>query len=451
MVAEKSKEHPWLLGLIPILAAGFIYPFFVPKSDTSKPGGPIAGLTRYEQEKFLECKAVFEQEFSVKDGLGPLYNAKSCYSCHGYPGITGGDGTDPDKTSITWVAVRKKERPLSSKPLEEVKHLLMAADVDDLSNHGGPYLFRHSITDTPPAGSKDKPLINEPDCKVEASNEIPKCELVSRRHAPPLFGIGLLNAVMDDDVDDHEDDANEENSLNAGRSVDIHDPLTGKLRVGRFGWKAQSPNLVNMTSYMMMAGPGLSTPLYGERINAEFLPRCLLPQLPADPNDMGTTAAKLIYYLSVLAPPERGEITEAVTRGEAVFKKMECSFCHTPQMQTAPSVRVIDPSSPAPKFHYNKIEALSDKTFYPYTDMLLHYMGPALADGVPEQKASGGEWRTPPLWGLRYRMHLLHDGRAKSIEEAIKLHDGQAADSRSAYENLSPEEKSDLLAFLHSL
>ena len=444
MAAERPKDL-YLLILVPIFVGILIYPLLKPK-DVTKLGGPIAGLNRVEREKFDECKRYFEHEFTVSEGLGPLYNGQSCYSCHGSPGIAGGEGSDPAKANIIWVANRKLNRPLSEKPLSEVRHLLMLADVESVK--AGPYLFRHSITDL---NSSGKSMVDESECKVEASAEIPKVDLVSRRLAPPLFGVGMLNAVMDDDIDDHEDDATDENSLNAGRSIDVHDPLTAKLRVGRFGWKAQSPNLVNMTSFMMNAGPGISTPLYEERIIVDDLPRCILPHLPPDPNDMGAGAAKLIYYLSLLAPPERGPITEEVKRGEQVFQKLECAFCHTPSMQTAPSVRVIDPSSPAPKFHYNKVAALSDKTFYPYTDMLLHYMGPALSDGVPEGKSSGGEWRTPPLWGLRFRKHLLHDGRAGSIESAIKAHDGQAADSRSAYEKLSPAEQQDLLQFLRSL
>lgn len=447
-----QKNSYALLVLVPVAAAIFWVLFFQPSAKVAEFGGPVEGLTRDESEKFEECRKVFEHEFSLSEGLGPLYNGASCYSCHGAPGIAGGEGAE--NALITWIADRKKDRPLASESLEKAKSLLMLQDVDPLKNKGGPFLFRHSVTDPKQpltGGNAVGSLITDADCKLSASSEIPKAELISKRHAPPLFGIGLLNSVMDDDIDDHEDDANEENTMVAGRSIDVHDPLTGKLRVGRFGLKAQHPNLVNVVSFMMNAGPGISTPVCPDRVSLDALPRCILAFLPPEPNDMGATAAKLIYYLSVLGPPKRGPITEEVSRGEEVFKKLDCAFCHTPMMQTAMSVRVIDPNSPAPKFQYTNIDALSNKTFSPYSDMLLHNLGPELSDGVPEGKASGGEWRTTPLWGLRHRKFLLHDGRNISIEDAVRLHGGQAAESRSQFEKLSGAEKADLMAFLRSL
>lgn len=442
----KQSRRAQIVTIVAILAigGGILYANFGMLPVSGALGGPIAGLNPEELRKFRDCEKIFVKKFTIEEGLGPLYNRKSCYECHGSPGIAGGEGSPLDTTDLIWIAKLKEGTDISKEDVADRKFRISSKDVSFLPESGGPFLYRSSITDEAIKGL-------EADCKLQATSKIPPAQFVSHRHAPPVFGAGLINAIPDDDLDDHEDDETSENVDLAGRSVDIDDPLTGKQRIGRFGWKTEQPTLVNMVSFMLSAGPAVSTPIFPERIPLQDVPRCLMPVLPAEPNDMGKTAARLIYYLTMLDGPKRGEITPDVTRGEKTFEKLNCAFCHTPEMQTAPKVRVIDPDSPAPKFKYYYSDALSDRPVALYSDLLLHYMGEALADGVPQGRAGGGEWRTPPLWGLRFRKFLMHDGRADSIENAVLMHGGQASESRQEFEKLNKADRAALIEFLKSL
>jgi len=134
-----------------------------------------------------------------------------------------------------------------------------------------------------------------------------------------------------------------------------------------------------------------------------------------------------------------------------VFEKARCAFCHRPEMRTAPTVYLVDPDSPAPKYDHIEVAALENRPVRAYSDFLLHNMGSELADGLPQAGATGGEWRTTPLWGLRLKKFYLHDGRTTDLAAAIGFHGGQAEPARRAFEQLSPGDREDLLAFLRSL
>ncbi len=163
----------------------------------------------------------------------------------------------------------------------------------------------------------------------------------------------------------------------------------------------------------------------------------------ADPEVTNQTVQDVVFYLQTLkAPIQRNQNDPDVQTGKQIFLNINCGKCHIPQLQTGPSA----------------IAALSNKTFFPYTDLLLHDMGTALDDGYTEGSALTSEWRTPPLWGLGLSKNsqggqyfLMHDGRAKSIEEAILLHGGEAAQSKTAFQQLSASDKAKMRKFLESL
>jgi CxxC motif-containing protein (DUF1111 family) len=188
--------------------------------------------------------------------------------------------------------------------------------------------------------------------------------------------------------------------------------------------------------------------------------------IPPDPNDESDDLSKITYYLQTLAPPPRGEITPAVSKGETTFKMMGCAACHMPQYKTGPKIMVINPDGPPLRMQevmgpdsliiVNKppvleVKALEKKPVNAYSDFLVHDMGPALSDGITQYGTTGSEWRTTPLWGLRFRSNYLHDGRAKTISEAILMHGGEASESQKAAARLLPAEREDLMAFLNSL
>src|SRR5207249_3489699 len=150
-------------------------------------------------------------------------------------------------------------------------------------------------------------------------------------------------------------------------------------------------------------------------------------------------------------PPPRGPITPEVTRGQQVFEKLQCAVCHMPEMHTMPQVFVVDPDSPAPKAQFIEVKGLENQPVRLYSDLLLHFMGPELADGIPPDGAGGGEWRTTPLWGLHLKKFFLHDGRTSSLQEAVLAHGGQGSEARDTYKKLPESEQQDLLSFLKSL
>ena len=154
----------------------------------------------------------------------------------------------------------------------------------------------------------------------------------------------------------------------------------------------------------------------------------------ADPEDDGSGIQAFADFMSLLAPPPRGPITQSVLNGEGIFSAIGCAACHMPTLQTGP----------------NPIKALDSVTFHPFSDFLLHDMG-SLGDRIEQGQASGTEMRTAPLWGLRVRKSFLHDARATKIEDAILAHDGQGRQAKNKFSGLNSKDKHDLIAFLNSL
>lgn len=434
-----------------ILALGLAYFFFsqayVIAPDEGKLGGPIQGLRPNELRKFYATREVFKHEFTPEEGLGPIFNGRSCFECHGQPGTLGGEGRDVSSTGVIRIGQRIPGQPKTSKPLKEVITDLNRNDVDLMFFQGGPALERKSIT-------SEFPNKYPANCQVELATVPQGTELISLRHAPPLFGFGLIEAIPDSEILNNIFKEVQINPRLAGRAISHVDPLTNGVRVGRFGWKNQNPTLAMFTAEALNVEMGITTYMQDflkSSSGISKVPPCLVKYLPPEPNDRGTITSQLSYCQALLAPPGRGAITDQVRRGDAIFQKLECAVCHTAEMSSAPTVYVVDPDSPAPKLHYMEITALESKPVRAYSDFLLHKMGLGLADGLPQQGASGGEWRTTPLWGLRFKKFFLHDGRTQDLSEAILAHGGQAQEVTDKFKRLPENEKQDLLAFLKSL
>lgn len=363
--------------------------------------GPIAGLSTAESARFLAGDRAFNGEvFTSATGLGPLFVATSCGSCHA------GDGKGTPFTTLTRFGQ-------SDQTGNQYLHL------------GGPQLQNRAlpgfVPETIPAGAA-------------FSNFTP----------PAVSGLGYLQYVTDEDLLALADpnDTNGDGISGVPNWMPLASfviPSASAISqngayIHRFGKKAAAYDLLHQTVGAYNQDMGIAS---------TFDPVDVATGLTIDPEVSDRTVRDVVAYLELLkAPIQRDAADPQVLSGKAIYEEIQCAACHVPELRTG----------------YSPIEALSFKTFSPYTDLLLHDMGSGLDDGYTEGSALTSEWRTPPLWGLGLSPNsqggtyfLLHDGRARSIEEAILLHGGEANTSKEQFENLSQERKEDLIKFLESL
>lgn len=363
--------------------------------------GPIEGLSSEEKILFLRGDVAFNDEvFTKETGLGPLFVATSCGTCHA------GDG---------------KGHPFST--------LTRFGQSDTLSNQfmhrGGPQLQHRAIPGF-------------------ESESIPAGATFSRFTPPANTGLGFLEAVPDATLLGLADPDDRNGDGISGRPNWITVPEYCLLRpgtvvrngkyIGRFGKKAAVYDLLQQTVNAYNQDMG---------INSTYEHYNTYDGQEADPEVTNQTVQDVVFYLQTLkAPVQRTQSDPDVVSGRQLFSNIGCAGCHTPQLKTGD----------------HPIAALAHKTFAPYSDFLLHDMGPGLDDGYTEGTALTAEWRTPPLWGLGLsknsqggRYFLLHDGRAGSIEQAILMHGGEAEGSKTAFQNLSAADKARIIKFLESL
>lgn len=364
--------------------------------------GPIEGLSTDENIQFLKGDIAFNDDvFTVENGLGPLFVANSCGSCHA------GDGKGHPFTTLIRFGQTKPSAP------------------NQYHNKPGHQLQNRAIPGYEPESLPD---------------DVPTMSLTP----PAVTGLGLLAALTDEQLLSKTDptDASGDGISGVANYVyppeyfqpkDIHQEKNGQY-VGRFGKKAAVIDLLQQTVTAYNQDMG---------ITSTFEPIDPYSGLTTDPEVSDQTIRHVVFYLRTLkAPIQRNKDHPDVKIGQDIFTEIQCSGCHTPQWTSPPS----------------DIAALSNVTFAPYTDLLLHDMGPDLDDGVTEGSAETYEWRTPPLWGLGLspdsqggQYFLLHDGRAKSIEEAILMHGGEAEASKTKFQQLSIENRQAILTFLESL
>jgi len=339
---------------------------------------PLPGLSREQQLAFARGDGAFEKAFSVREGLGPIFNQAACESCHP------GDGKGPPQTNLTRFGSN------------------LGVSFDPLLSFGGPQLQERSI---PGAAPEVLPA---------------RANAISVRSGPRVFGLGLVEAIPDSTILANADPDDRNGDGISGRPNMVippdwvgvaprprqvgqtHRSLTTSL--GRFGRKAAVAFLLQQVATAYHQDMGITT---------DFLPHeNPHPQFGSagddvpDPEVSRSTVEDVVSYLRMLSPPKRGPITDQVRRGEKVFSTIGCGSCHTPSMKTA-----VHPT----------IAALSDKEVRLYSDLLLHDMGSGLADNFVEGLATGTEWRTSPLWGLRLvAEHLFGDAVGVFIGLAIQ-------------------------------
>ncbi len=439
----KNRANIVMITALSVLAVLAASNFYVYAPDIGQPGGPVSGLSVLQLKKFYQCKEVFKQTFSVNEGLGPLYNADSCYSCHGLPGIPGNQGVNPKTDCLTYVA-----SPIESIAKGVNTETISYKDSDFHVYEGGPIVMTKSVTN-------EFPNQFPRGCNMPAGTTPKDSVFVSSRLAPSLWGMGLIDAIEEENIEDLELKQTDDNLSTAGSTVSHRDRITHQDRVGRFGYKGQYTSLIDAIADQMNTTLGITTK-YERAIKTTDvnynIPTCLRSHLPEEPNDNGALLAKLTYFIALSSPAPVGKIDAATNRGRSTFEKLGCAECHVPALSTAPEYYLLDPDSQFPTKRYLRIQALENREVKAYSDLLLHNMGAALADGIATTGGvSGGQFRTAPLWGLRYRKYYLHDGRTNDLAKAILAHGGQGQSSSTKFAALPEQEKLDLLAFLKSL
>jgi len=362
-------------------------------------GEPLAGLAPDQRAQFLAGKSAFQKVFEPKDGLGPLFNANSCAECHEDP-VLGGVGDEVEVHATRFI-------PPSS--------------CDPLFQEGGPVIQQNAT-----------PLLRA--LGIEKEQIPPSATAQARRSTPPLFGFGLVDAIPETTLLSHEDphDANGDGIYGrANRAIDG--------RVGRFGRKAAVATLLEFNAGAYPQEMGITTPLspVEETINGKPVP----PETdPAPDPELSIEDVELATaFTRFLAPPPRQQFKNSVdkdlaARGKRLFELLNCAVCHIPSMKTGPS----------------PIKALDRKEVALYSDLLLHAMGAELAD-ICLAHAHPSEFRTEMLMGLRFREVFLHDGSAKTVQEAIERHGGEARRSRDKFKDLNEQDKKALLKFLETI
>jgi len=363
---------------------------------TGEPGAPLPGLGAAELARFRAGAELFNHVFSPAEGLGPAFNENQCSACHTSPASGGVGG----------------ERVLKA------THFDPATGCDQLTAAGGENIRRQLTPQGRALG-------------LQPESPPPRAQ-TGRFTAPALYGLGLIDALADRTL----------LGLQEAEAAH-HDGIAGRVgrtrdgRVARFGRKADVATLAEFASTALRFEMGLTTSRYPrDAVQGRPVPAQADPA--PDPEVADSAVARLTDFVRFLAPPGRGPpragLTVAVAQGERWFAAIGCSGCHVPGLRTGPS----------------PVSALDRRRVNLYSDLLLHDMGPALAD-VCAPGAGPSEVRTAPLMGLRFRELLLHDGRVTSLRDAIMLHGGEAATARDRYAALTPAQQVELMAFLETL
>jgi CxxC motif-containing protein (DUF1111 family) len=456
--------------------------FDEPEKFEAMQGGAGTSTRKPSRNSFSHSnsKLTFEEELSFKvgnglfkklwtsspsstqasDGLGPLYNARSCQGCHlkdgrGRPPRPGDEAVSlflrlsiPPQTEDQKQELAAKE--ILSVPEPTYGGQLQAFAVTGLQSEGRFDIVVEDI-EVPLSGGETA-VLQKPTYKIRdlGFGEMNPETLFSPRVAPPMIGLGLLQAIHPGDLEALADPDDLDGDGISGKVSRVRDPQTGELSIGRFGWKASNPTIRAQTAGAFSGDIGISTPdkpdNYGDCTKAQTECR----NLPhGEQAHLGVSEAPdpvmdlVTFYSENLAVPVRRDVDEPeVLNGKRVFHEAGCASCHQPKFVTR-----RDTDNPAHQF----------QLIWPYTDLLLHDMGEGLADGRPVGDAIGEEWRTPPLWGIGLtktvngHTRFLHDGRARNLLEAILWHGGEAQQARDSVVAMSPEDRHSLIRFLESL
>lgn len=409
---------------------------------------PAPGLTNDEELLFFVGNSFFNQNWvsapastTARDGLGPLFNARSCSGCH----LRDGRGAPPQSIGLGDGLLLRLGIPDGSSgllPDPMYGFQLQTGAIGGVPAEGQFQIIQQALSGSFADGTTYSLLQPEYQLVNLAYGVPDPGTRISPRIAPQVIGMGLLEAIEEADLIALSDPGDLDGDGISGRLNTVWDEPSGAYRSGRFGWKAGAASISHQVASAFLHDMGITSALFPmenclpAQVECHSAPNGGVPEI--DPDDFD----KVVLYNSTLAVPfQRNPNDAGVIAGEEIFREIGCANCHAGPYRTG----------------WHPIAVLSNQAIRPYTDLLLHDMGEDLADNRPEAEADGREWRTPPLWGIGLfatvngHTRYLHDGRARNLEEAILWHGGEALPAQSAYRQLSTDQRNQLLTFLQSL
>ncbi|SNS23524.1 di-heme oxidoredictase family protein [Pseudomonas segetis] len=431
----------------------------VSKADHNAFSQPSANLSPLRRLDFSVGNSFFRNPWVIapattiaRDGLGPLFNTNACQNCH----IKDGRGHPPEPNAVTATSMLVRlsipattaEQAKIIEKLGVVPEPTYSGQLQDMANPGvapeGKVRMGYTLSSVELAdGSKIE--LRKPTLAITQLGYGPMHPdtMFSARIAPPMIGLGLLEAIAEPDILANADPDDSNGDGISGRPNQVWDDVRGKTVLGRFGWKAGQPNLNQQNAHAFAGDMGLTTSLLQHDDCTAAQVDCLAAPNGGEPEVSDKLLGSILFYSRNLAVPVRRDVdSPQVLKGKNLFYQAQCNACHVEKFTTA-----ADAAEPE----------LANQAVRPFTDLLLHDMGPGLSDNRPEFAATAQEWRTPPLWGIGLTQavnghtQFLHDGRARNLLEAIAWHGGEAEAAKQRVFAFNAEERKALLAFLNSL
>lgn len=412
---------------------------------------PASNITEEHATSFYSGNSFFNQSWvqapsstEARDGLGPLFNARSCSACH----FKDGRGSPPLEEDGEFVgillrlSVPGEEAGDAPVPDPDYGGQLQPFAINDVDPEGMPRVSYEERSGEYADGEEYSLLEPRFEILEPKYGELAKNLMVSPRVAPAVFGLGLLAAIDEARLRELADPEDADGDGISGRINRVPDVETGESSVGRFGWKAEQPSVRQQAAGAFLGDMGITTSLFPQQDCTAVESACEAAIVGGEPEISDELLDKVALYSSLLAVPVRPEWDDPVVlEGQRLFGALGCDGCHVPRHETGD----------------HEFAELSGQVIYPYTDLLLHDMGDDLSDERPSFEAEGNEWRTPPLWGLgrvpevNGHDRFLHDGRARGVAEAVLWHGGEAEAAKDAFKELSRKERDALIRFVESL
>jgi len=414
---------------------------------------PFKGIGLEEGLNYRVGQALFEKLWvfapsstQASDGLGPLYNARSCAQCHVKNGRAKLDFSENLVINPVGLVIRLNNPEFGQDPFYGTQIQPFAYP----NGQAEANLEIHYSTQMVSVASNTSVSLFEPRYTLSfpSNHSLHPSTQQSPRMAGALIGLGLIESIDDEDILKWADPNDTNNDGISGRPNYVPSRDTNSSELGRFGWKSGQATLAQQNANALHTDIGVGSKWFpsGYGDCTEQQTDCLAQAHGNTEQQDGYEASdkvmqSILYFTSMTSVPKRVNLDDKGIKGQQLFSDIGCADCHRPSY-------TLD----------SKIQALPvNETIWPYSDFLLHDMGEKLADGFTEHQANGSEWRTPPLWGLAYQkqvnqqLRLLHDGRARTVTEAILWHGGEARKSKTQFVNLSESDQNHLIQFVESL
>ncbi|MDP2094634.1 MAG: di-heme oxidoredictase family protein [Hydrogenophaga sp.] len=442
---------------------------------------PLANLDDAEQTRFVIGNSFFKRNWvespsstTARDGLGPHFIARSCAGCHAMDGRGAPPdwkktlGPEPDNTVSLLIRLSVPGTPephAGVKPEPVYGDQFNNAAVQGVKPEG--HVEIHSTPIRGRFADSTRYTLHKPEYKLTQLGYGPMAKdvMISPRIAPQVIGLGLIEAIPESEILRNAREQAAAPGPIKGMPNRVWDAFAQQEVIGRFGWKANTGSVAHQSAGAFNGDMGITSSVFWQEACTPAQKDCLaaphgggqrtgrdglMPasQARADqPEIDDETLGHVIFYTATLAPPARRKPNDPqVLRGQALFHQAQCATCHRPSYTTG--------EPPFPRFTSRQVRG---QRIWPYTDLLLHDMGPDLADGRPDFLANGRQWKTPPLWGIGLfkdvngHQRLLHDGRANGVLDAVLWHGGEAQGAQEQVLKFSPRDRDALVAFVNSL